>query len=86
VASSCGGAKFPACASCTVPYKTFLRRNLHLGIPYFIEYSMHFFTLKIDAEVFRVHYTWKVAENGFKMVFMMNKLAMINSCEIILEN
>ncbi len=29
--------------------------------------------------------TWKVAEKGFKMAFMMNKLAMINSCEIILE-
>jgi hypothetical protein len=27
----------------------------------------------------------KVAEKGFKMAFMMNKLAMINSCEIILE-
>jgi hypothetical protein len=26
-----------------------------------------------------------VAEQGFKMAFMMNKLAMINSCEIILE-
>ncbi len=32
-----------------------------------------------------MHYTWKVAEKGFKMVFMVNKLAMINSCEIILE-
>jgi hypothetical protein len=25
------------------------------------------------------------AEKGFKMSFMMNKLAMINFCEIILE-
>ncbi len=32
-----------------------------------------------------MHYTQKVAENGFKMPFIMNKLAMINSCEIILE-
>jgi hypothetical protein len=32
-----------------------------------------------------VHYTWKAAEKGFKMAFLMNKLAMINSCEIILE-
>jgi len=32
-----------------------------------------------------VHYTWKVGEKGFKMAFMMNKLLMINSCEIILE-
>ncbi len=28
---------------------------------------------------------WKVAEEWFKMAFMMNKLSIINSCEIILE-
>jgi hypothetical protein len=38
-----------------------------------------------DAEIFPAHYTWKVAEKGFKMVSMKNKLKMINSCEIILE-
>jgi hypothetical protein len=38
-----------------------------------------------DAEIFPAHYTWEVAEKGFKMAGMMNKLAMINSCEIILE-
>jgi hypothetical protein len=38
-----------------------------------------------DAEIFPVHYTWKVAKKGFKMASMMNKLAMMNSCEIILE-
>jgi hypothetical protein len=38
-----------------------------------------------DAEIFPAHYTWKVAEKEFKMACMMNKLAMINSCEIILE-
>jgi hypothetical protein len=38
-----------------------------------------------DAEIFPAHYTWKVAEKGFKTAFMMNKLAMINSFEIILE-
>jgi hypothetical protein len=38
-----------------------------------------------DAEIFPAHYTWKVAEKGFKMAYMMNKLAMINYCEIILE-
>jgi hypothetical protein len=32
-----------------------------------------------------VHYIWKVAEKGFKMALMMNKLAMIISGEIILE-
>ncbi len=37
------------------------------------------------AEIFHVHYTWKVAEKGFKMASMMNKLAMFNSCKIILE-
>ncbi len=43
------------------------------------------FYIQNDAEIFPVHYTWKVAEKGFKMAFMMSKLAMINSCEIILE-
>jgi hypothetical protein len=38
-----------------------------------------------DAEIFPAHYIWKVAEKGFKMASMMNKLAMINSWEIILE-
>ncbi len=38
-----------------------------------------------DAEIFPAHYTWKAAEKWFKMAFLMNKLAMINSCEIILE-
>ncbi len=38
-----------------------------------------------DDEIFPAHSTWKVAEKGFKMVCMMNKLAMINSCEIILK-
>jgi hypothetical protein len=44
------------------------------------------FNIENDAEIFPAHYTWKVAEKGFKMAFMMNKLAMINSCVIILEN
>ncbi len=38
-----------------------------------------------DAEIFPACYTWKVAEKEFKMACMMNKLAMINSCEIILK-
>ncbi len=37
------------------------------------------------AEIFPVHYTWKVAKKGCKMACMMNKPATINSCEIILE-
>ncbi len=38
-----------------------------------------------SAEIFPAHCTWKVTEKGLKMASMMNKLAMINSCEIILE-
>jgi hypothetical protein len=38
-----------------------------------------------DAEIFPEHCTWKVAEKGFKMASVMNNLAMMNSCEIILE-
>ncbi len=38
-----------------------------------------------DAEIFPAHYTWKVTEKVFKMASMMNKLAMINSCENFLE-
>ncbi len=43
------------------------------------------FYIEKDAEIFPAHYTWKVAEKGFKIAFMMNKLAMIISFEIILE-
>ncbi len=32
-----------------------------------------------------MHYTWRVAGKGFKIAFMINTLAMTNSCEIILE-
>ena len=45
----------------------------------------HTFCIENDAEIFPAHYTWKVADKGFKMAFMMNKLAMTNSREIILE-
>jgi hypothetical protein len=46
---------------------------------------VHTFYIENDAEIFPAHYTWEVAEKGFKIAFMMNKLAMIISCEIILE-
>jgi hypothetical protein len=36
--------------------------------------SSHFFYIENDAEIFLAHYTWKVAEKGFKMAFMMYKL------------
>jgi len=38
-----------------------------------------------DTEIFPAHYTWKEAEKGFNIAFMMNKLAMIIAFEIILE-
>jgi hypothetical protein len=50
---------------------------------YWVQWAL--FYIENDAEIFPVHYTWKVAEKGFKMAFMTNKLAMINSCESILE-
>ncbi len=37
------------------------------------------FYIEYYAEIFPAHYTWKVAEKGFKMGFRMNKFAMINS-------
>ncbi len=43
------------------------------------------FYIENDGEIFPVHYTYKAAEKGFKMAFIINKLAMINSCEIIVE-
>ncbi len=43
------------------------------------------FYIENDAEIFPVHYTWKVAEKEFMMAFMMNKLSMINSCKITLK-
>ncbi len=43
------------------------------------------FYIENDAEIFPAHYTWKVPEKEFEMAFMMNKFAMINSCEISLE-
>jgi hypothetical protein len=44
------------------------------------------FYIENDDEIFPAHYTWKVAEKGFNIAFMMNKLEMIiNSFEIIPE-
>jgi len=47
-------------------------KKIHDGVPYFIEYSAHFFYIENDADTFPAHYTLKVAEKGFKMAFMMN--------------
>jgi hypothetical protein len=51
----------------------------------FYQVKCTLFYIEYDTEMFPAHYTWKEAEKGFKMAFMMNRLAMINSCEIILE-
>jgi hypothetical protein len=63
------------------------KTNIHniTRVSYFREYSVHLFYFENDAEIFPVHYTCKVAEKGLKMAFIMNKLAMINFCEIIHE-
>ncbi len=46
---------------------------------------VHTFYIENDAEIFPAHYTLKVAEKGFEIAFMMHKLAIIISFEIILE-
>jgi hypothetical protein len=51
----------------------------------FYQIKCALFIMENDAEIFPAHYTWKVAEKGFKMASMMNKLLMINSCEIVLD-
>jgi hypothetical protein len=43
------------------------------------------FDIENDAEIFPVHNTRKLAEKGFKIAFMIVKLAMIISFEIIFE-
>jgi hypothetical protein len=43
------------------------------------------FYFENDDEIFPAHNTWKAAEKGFIMAFMMHILAMNDSCEIIVE-
>ncbi len=50
------------------------------SIAIFYRVKCTLFYIKNDAEIFPVHYTWKVAKKGLKMASIMNKLAMINSC------
>jgi hypothetical protein len=57
---------------------------LQIQFTVFYRVECALFYIENDAEVFPAHYTWKVAEKGFKIAFMMNKLAIINSFEIIL--
>ncbi len=42
------------------------------------------FYIENDAEIFPVQYTWEVAVKGFEIAFMMNKLAIIISFDVIL--
>ncbi len=51
----------------------------------FYQVQCALFYMENDTEIFPAHYTWKVAEIAFKMASMMNKLAMMNSCEISIE-
>jgi hypothetical protein len=76
---------FINCSNFTLAGNITKHSSFFSKLPYFIEYSAHFFYIENGAEIFLVHYAWKVDEKGFKMGFMLNKLAMINSFEIILE-
>jgi hypothetical protein len=58
---------------------------INIVLLYLIDCTAQIFYIENDAEIFPGHYTWKVAEKGFKMAFMMNKLEMVNSGEIILK-
>ncbi len=75
---------------CTIllRYKlSFVNANLKISMLSTVFYQLQctLSYIENDAEIFPAHYTQKVAEKGFMMAFMMNKLAMSNSCKIILE-
>jgi hypothetical protein len=57
---------------------------MSLKITVFYQVQCALFYIENDSEIFPVCYTWKVAEKVFKKAFIMNKISMINSCEIIL--
>jgi hypothetical protein len=40
----------------------------------FYQVQCALFYIENDAEIFPAHYTWKVAQKGFKIAFMMDKL------------
>ena len=62
-----------------------LSKNILEIFTVFYRVQCALFYIENYAEIFPVHYTWKVAEKVFKMAFMMNKLAINKSYEIILE-
>jgi hypothetical protein len=47
-------------------------------ITVFYQVKCALFYIENYAEIFLMHYAWKVAEKGFKITFKMNKLATIN--------
>ena len=51
----------------------------------FYQVQCSLFYIEKVVEIFAAHYTWNIAGKGFKMAFIRNKLAMINSFEFILE-
>ncbi len=52
------------------------------GVFYQVQCAL--FHIENNAEIFPAHYTWKVAEKGFKMGFRMNKFAMMIIISIFL--
>ncbi len=50
-----------------------------------IEYNAHSLTLKMMLEIFLARSTWRVADKGFKLTFMIITIAIFSSCEIIIE-
>jgi hypothetical protein len=42
-----------------------------LHLPYFIEYSVHYFQKKNYAEILPAHYSWKVLEKRFKIIWVI---------------
>ncbi len=75
------GRNFPA----TLLKSGFRNKYLKKWTTVFYQVYCTLLYIENDDEILPVHYTWKVAEKGLKMAFMMNNLAMMNSCEIILE-
>ncbi len=58
-------------------------KTFKFNIFYWVQCALLY--IENDAEILPVRYTRKVAEKEFKMALIMNKLAMINSCEITIE-
>ncbi len=62
-----------------------MARTVCLVVIVFYQVQCALFYIENDAEIFPTHYIWKVAEKRSQIAFMMNKLAIIISFEIIIE-